>query len=912
MRERLLLSFTVCWVCGSTAACLYSGGRLALAAAGVLLLLAAAAAWAGLGWRYTAVLGMAVIAACLYWEWSEGRNISSLPEALGRSSALLNEMPVRAEGSIVSTVERDGDRVDFIVKLSGIALLGNSGNAADIHPTASSQQEEAGEGGNMTSLDGEKLTVQLKLQAESEIDIAGQWQRGDRVALSGAVELPGEARNFGGFDYRAYLATQHMHWLLKLDGTASAEVTPPEGWSPAMLLRWTDQARSAMGAKLGQLFQPRHSGYMKGLIIGFQDDLDPDIFQQFSQLGLTHILAISGMHVAVYVGALLFIWKRCRLTRETALTLTLLLVPVYVLLSGAGPSVVRAGLMSMIALYAARVQVLGDGRNILSAAALAMLLWNPYLLLSVSFQLSFLVTAGLMVYVPMVNLLLRKLPLMLRSAVSVTVVAQLVSFPLTIYYFNQFSLLSFAANLLLVPFITFVVLPLGTLTLLLSACWEGAAGKVADAAELLNNWTFVLVEWMNGFPGAVLIWRSPSLLWICGYYLLLYGLLAVARLRIEARNVPQYMEDETRPLDGSQWAENGQMRAGINGHGELRKAATGWRGKVLQLAPAAALAVLLCQGYRSEELNGAGHISYLDVGQGDSILITTPDGANILVDGGGTVSFGAKEPWRIRRSPFEVGAKTLVPLLKKRGIHRLDAVVLTHADQDHAGGLQAVLESIPVSALLFNGTLTDREPYRKLMRTALAANIKLYSVHQGMTLRPDSATELAVLWPPPPLQNQPQADYDVEKIPVLEEQNHGSVVFRLELNGRNFLFTGDMDEEAEEEIIQSAALSGISQAPRADVLKVAHHGSKTSTGEAWLEFWRPAAAVISAGVNNSYGHPNGGVLDRLAAGHTAVFRTDLQGEIQLNISKGELTVRSKLGAAPAPAAVDLLVDNLVN
>ncbi|WP_258168758.1 ComEC/Rec2 family competence protein [Paenibacillus sp. AR247] len=131
---------------------------------------------------------------------------------------------------------------------------------------------------------------------------------------------------------------------------------------------------------------------MKGLIIGLQDDLDPETYAEFSQLGLTHILAISGMHVAVYVGCLLYIFSLLRLSREKSLLLVMLLVPLYVLLSGVSPSVVRAGIMSMIGLYAARKGMLKDGLNILSAAALLMLLWNPYYLLSVSFQLSFLVT----------------------------------------------------------------------------------------------------------------------------------------------------------------------------------------------------------------------------------------------------------------------------------------------------------------------------------------------------------------------------------------------------------------------------------------------------------------------------------------------------------------------------------------
>lgn len=883
MKKRPLLSFTVCWIAGSSAGCLFSGQKLLFYLAGCLLLLSIYAVCIAVGWGKSAVFGLAIIAAALYWEWNEGRNVSLLPEALGQSAAELNESYMQAEGEIISPVERDGDRVDFTMKLSQLGVSGKEGASS---LAASSVQVK-----------GELIAVQIKLQAEAEIAAAAKWKRGDQVVLEGELEQPGEARNFGGFDYRAYLLTQRIHWLIKGDGAASVQASPPASWGLSSILRWNDAARAALGEEMDRLFQEPHGGYMKGLVLGIQDALDEETFKQFSQLGLTHILAISGMHVAVYVGVLLFILRRCRLTRETALTITVILVPVYVLLSGAGPSIVRAGIMSMIALLAARFGLLKDGMNILAAAALIMLVWNPYLLLSVSFQLSFLVTAGLMVYMPLAAPLLRGLPGWLGSAVSVTLIAQFVSFPLTIYYFNQISLLSFAANLVLVPFITFLVLPLGTLALLLGRLWNAAAGVTAYVAELLNNATFGAVEWMNGFSGGVLIWSSPSLLWICLYYLLLYGLLYSLKRRYEVRLAPQAMEDETKPLaelDQPQSADKRSLGGGnwSGARGSASQmpfqppAAQRWTGPAALLC-SAGLALLLYKGYYAENLGGAGAISYLDIGQGDSILITTPGGAHILVDGGGTVSFGKREEWRIRRSPFEVGAKTLLPLLKRRGIHRLDAVILTHGDQDHAGGLQAVLEGMPVSTLLFNGTLAGREPYRKLMDTALAAGIQLYPVQQGLVLAPADDTELTFLWP------EPQKPVD-PILPEVEDQNHESVVFRLEMNSHSFLFTGDMDKAAEESILEGGREAGISAGQPIDVLKIAHHGSKTATTAAWLNFWNPSAAVISAGVGNLYGHPNAEVLDRLASGGTSVYRTDLQGEIQMMVRREGIMVRHKL------------------
>ncbi|MEK3697697.1 ComEC/Rec2 family competence protein [Paenibacillus sp. FSL R10-2199] len=916
MNRRPLLSFTICWIAGSAAGCLFSGRSLLIYLAGLLLLPAIWAVSGGIRWRTAAVFGLAIAAAAMYWEWSEARNVSLLPEQLGRSATELNEANVTAAGVIASPVERDGDRVDFTLKLSRIGLERQGSQvdetAANVETGAKVATKEkvavvvAADAitGAEEEAKGELVAVQIKLQEESEIAVAALWQRGDRVVIEGELAQPQIARNFGGFDYRAYLLTKKIHWLLKGSGTASVKIAPPASWQLSGILRWNDRMRATLGAEMERLFEEPHAGYMKGLVIGIQEDLDPETFKQFSQLGLTHILAISGMHVAVYVGVILFLLRRCRFTRETALTVTLLLVPAYVLLSGAGPSVVRAGIMSMIALLAARLGILKDGMNILAAAALMMLVWNPYLLLSVSFQLSFLVTAGLMVYTPLAAPLFRCLPNWLGSALSVTFIAQLVSFPLTIYYFNQFSLLSFAANLLLVPFITFLVLPLGTLALLLGRFWNTAALLTVQLAELLNNATFEAVEWVNGFTAGVLIWASPSLLWICLYYGLLYGVLYALKRRTEITLAPQYMEDETRPLTELELpgksrgkAGNTSCRAAPAAAVSSRRAAlafqafpqpdaTRW-GSLAAVLCATGLTLLLYRGYNAGDLDGAGAISYLDVGQGDSILITTPGRAHILVDGGGTVSFGKKEAWRIRRSPFEVGAKTLLPLLKQRGIHRLDAVILTHGDQDHAGGLQAVLEGMPVSALLFNGTLADTEPYTKLMTTALAAGVRLYPVQQGMVLAPDEAAQLHFLWPEPPADGQTLPD-------EVEDQNHESVVFRLEMNGRSFLFTGDMDQAAEEAILQSAQQAGIQAGKPIDILKVAHHGSKTATSADWLTFWHPAAAVISAGVNNLYGHPNGDVLDRLKDENTEVYRTDQHGEIQLRVGKEAIIMRHKL------------------
>ncbi|QKS60038.1 ComEC/Rec2 family competence protein [Paenibacillus barcinonensis] len=856
------------------------------------------------GWL-SMILFAAFIGGIMQWEWNDSHNSSQLPEYLQLSADVIDGLTAIVEGELASDVRVDGDRASFEIQLSSIIVqeVKSPVTSSAIH---------------------ERIIVQVRLMQEQEQSIAAAWKRGDKLTLSGSLVLPGEARNFGGFDYRNYLRTQYIHWMFKVKGADSVTAVTPQGWERINILRWTDSARQLLGSAVDRLFPEPHAGYMKGLIIGMAKDIDPGTYGQFSQLGLTHILAISGTHVAVYVTSLLMLMSWLRLTRETALTVALFLIPAYVLLSGGSPSVIRAGMMSMIGLYMAKRGLARDGLQIISAAALLMMWWNPYFLLNVSFQLSFLVTAGLMIYMPLINRLFSKWPKALAATASVTVTAQLISFPVTILYFNQFSLLSFAANFLLVSLISAVVLPLGTVAMILSFVWFPFAKVLAWVAIQLNQITFLSVECMNSLPGFVMIWASPSLLWITAYYIILYALLYLLYQR-SGGDTPQYCsvgEEDTAPLHRDR--QSMSTRTGGTDQGSLTTlgASVAWpeyasaftaRGAgfytEIKISKAkrwlcGALAIGFVAGlwwaYQPSQPAGTGVVQFLDIGQGDSTLITTPGGKHILVDGGGTINFGGNEAsWKTRRDPYEVGAKVVVPLLKKRGIHHLDAVIATHADQDHAGGLQAVLEQIPVRRLMFNGTTSGKEKFDQLLDTAVQRQIPLFAIRQGMTYKPDQETMLHFLSPEPGALPDSSGE-----IPIYEDQNAASVVFLLEMAGTSMLFTGDMDAVTEQDVLYAiqegsladmAAMRPWSSSPISiDVLKAAHHGSKTSTSEAWLQHWNAKAALISAGVNNTYGHPNPEVMKRLEAVGSQIYRTDQMGEVQMRVKNGAVEVRYKL------------------
>jgi len=854
MFRRPLAAFAACWIMGGASAATFTREGVLLAGLALTAALAAIALARGIGPRPAAACVLAYALAAGHRAWTDARNVTELAELAVRAEA--GEPPAAVDAVLViDTAPRiDGDRVMFRARLESVAY----------------------DGGEPRRLRGERVQVRIRLGRETELDTAATWRRGDRAAVSGALERPGEAVNFGGFDYRAYLRRHRIHWVLEAESAESLAPLGRGGGAVMAVHRGMDRLRGALTGRMAELFSDDQSGYMNGLVLGERTRLDPELYDEFAELGLTHILAISGLHVGVFllgVGSLL---RLLRLPRETTLELTAAAVPFYVLLTGASPSVVRAGLMAMIGLVAARMNRLKDGMNLLAAAALAMLVYDPYYLSDIAFQLSFAVTAGLIALVPPVR---RALPQSGRGRalvdlLVVTVVAQAVSFPLTIFYFNRFHLLSLPANAVIVPFISFIVMPFGSASLLVSFVWPAAGRLLARVTEAANDATFTLVRKLADTPELATIWPTPPLWWIMAWYGAL--LLIASRLpdRSAERDRPPDDEQETRPIAG--WADvpNSQSSAGRT------------LPRMRLVLPAVAAALLLVYAWDPDRFDRTATVAFLDVGQGDAALIRTPAGRHILVDGGGTLRFGKPgDEWRRRLDPFDVGEDVVVPLLMKRGVRKLDLVVATHLDADHIGGLSAVLGKIPAKALLWNGTLSGKEDGEALLRLADERGVRLIAAHRDLEpYRPDDATEIAVLWP------AAGTAAPNGRFPVLKDQNGRSVVLRLTVDGFVFLFTGDIGF-SEERAIMDGLPDGRATV---DVMKIAHHGSRHSTADDWLAYWRPLEAVISAGRNNVYGHPHPDTLGRIAAAGARIRRTDASGETQYRIAAGGLSVRTAL------------------
>ncbi|WP_259391417.1 ComEC/Rec2 family competence protein [Paenibacillus sp. 1011MAR3C5] len=864
MNRRPLVWFAFIFVLGSCAAAglglhgtLYAGGAAVLLAVAAVL-----GRQASKGLAIICLLGFCVAAGERLW--ADSRNVTELQELLevAESEGPRTAYTVHVSGTIISTVEVDGDRAQFRLEAAAIQV-------ADEKPLV---------------MRGERLMVQLRLAAQPEQGIAAAWQRGDQVRVDGELSLPAKATNSGGFDYRRYLRSQGIHWLLKSKGAAALAVEAPaaEAFSAASLYGRVDAARAWLGARLDYLYPPEQAGYMKGLVLGIREDLDPEQFNQFARLGLTHILAISGLHVGVFMYALTGLLKILRQPRERILLFLLAAVPFYVLLTGASPSVLRAGLMAMLGLVAARMGKLKDGLHLIAAAAVVLLLFNPYLLNDVSFQLSFIVTLGLIIGVPPFR---RAMPIWRRGSwvldlVAVTVVAQLVSFPVTIYYFNQFNLLSLLANFVLVPFISMIVMPAGAGALVLSMLWPWGAKLIANLSVIANDGSFAIIGWLADQSIFRQVWGTPSMWWVAAWLLLIgsaFRRLGRGNARLVKDGHPAAQPEQGEETALLQTEETMLLRdrqSGIYGYGS---SITEKRSRVYRplIIHALIAMLLLVYAYIPDALDRTATVSFLDVGQGDAALIRTASGKHILVDGGGAISFRKPgEEWRDRSDPFEVGSKVLVPILKDRGVHRIDLLILSHMDTDHIKGLIAVVEEIPVKRIWWNGTLRSSEDSSRLMEAAIRADIPLYAPIAGERWSLDHETHLDVLWPAERMSD----------IPVIKDQNELSLVVAIQLYESRFLFTGDISVRTEGEIVRMTRERLMVPQEPIDMMKVAHHGSRHSTGNEWLAYWRPSGAVASVGATNTYGHPHPDVLGRLEAAGVVLWRTDTGGEARFQVS----------------------------
>lgn len=852
LRISPIVTISICWIVGNVVIGVLEIGTAFAVMTILVLTLIVCLLVKQLSIKMLIILILCLILGGAQRYWVDSHNTSTLQEWMEQEQ--LEVATIEALGTIMSAVEVDGNRVNFDFKTSQVTL-----------PT----QPQA--------TFSENVRVQITLQDELELEQAAQWTRGTSIEIKGELSPPSSATNDGGFDYQRFLYYKHIHWLVKIKGASNVEfIQEKESFNIYQALQLVDLGRDKLAAPFDQLFLPEESGYLKGLILGIREELDPEQFRQFSTLGLTHILAISGLHVAVFMYIVTAFLRMLRFSKEKMIYTLLILIPFYVLFTGGSPSIIRAGIMAMLGLIAAKLHLLKNGLSLIAVTAFALVIIDPYMIHNISFQLSFVVTLGLIIGVPPLSkaLVKNKSLKWLTDLLAVTLVAQLVSFPLSIYYFNQFHLLSLVANFMLVPFISFIVMPLASFALFVAHLQVSIAKPIATVVSWFNEASFSIVAWMSKASSLHMIWATPALWWIFVYYgVLLWGTKLVVQYNERIDHLNKHHD------------ERDSITAPLHGTNEYEiifpvKKQRMWHSHKLSPTLCVIMTIVtLLYGYYPNAFSNAAIVSFIDIGQGDASFIRTAEGKHILIDGGGTISFLKDDDmWKKRQDPFEVGKDVLVPLLMKRGVHQLDILIISHLDSDHIGGLIEVIRTIPVKEIWWNGSYRAHQDVDELFTIALEKNINLRTPLVGDKMIIDKNTSVEILWP-------------LEMLPhvLVEQQNQNehSLVLLLNIYETTFLYTGDIGVATEEALV--ARWHEASYESRAvDVMKVAHHGSRHSTSYTWLSVFEPVISVISSGKYNTYGHPHPDTLSRLKDYDSIVFRTDLNGEVQFRIEKDKL------------------------
>jgi competence protein ComEC len=730
----------------------------------------------------------------------------------------------------------------------------------------------------------EQFTLQLAPKAAARISVTLKHNQklylnyGQQVEAVAKIRSPRNFQNPASFDYVGYLAGQHIYWTGSVSDPSGIRILAGRcgSWS----ISWLYAVRTWALDRLTRLYpDDQHtSALLQATLLGETSGIERPWTDDFRVTGTYHALVISGQHVSVLALTLLFILRLLRLRRIPALFVASAASWFYAFISGFSSPVVRAAggfTLFLAASYCYRkTRIL----NVLAAVGLIYLAFDPDELFDPSFQLSFLSAAAIAVfaipvmerwteplrmavkrfdqsgYDPLVEhkaaqwrvelrLLAETLHawsglseraaryLVEKGALAAAFIAEAVIVSASVQFGLALPMIAYFHRLSLTGLsANIVVIPLLSLVVPLGfASIVAAWHPLATVTKILLQWAELVAGWHVHFEPA---WRMTAIpVWVSVAFAISLMLLAFAVRRARVHR--------------SRWI-------------------------AAALACSLALFATICrQPWKPDIQPHVLELTAIDVSQGDSLLLVFPDGETMLVDAGGFPGMGRM----VRKPQLDMGEDVISPYLWSRRIRRIDYAVLTHGHSDHMGGLAAILDNFRPRALWI-GAEPETEEWKKIQHHAAMDHVPIVSLNRSTPAILIGGAHLRVL--------APSLDYT----PGDTAQNNDSLVFEVTYGHKTLLLTGDAERPVEDELVATGDLGPVT------LLKVGHHGSRTSSSEEFLDRVNPRFAVISDGYKNQFHHPHPDVLKRLAERHAAIFRTDQRGLITFRTDGNNVSIET--------------------
>lgn len=641
----------------------------------------------------------------------------------------------------------------------------------------------------------------------------------DEVKVSAKLSPSEGYRNFNTSSLDQYLKSQNLH---KRSFTKSPllieKLKSGKKLSP---LRIISRLRQKFQLGIEKHFpDPRtrtlssQGAVVEALLLGERGRMNPEFSQSLQSAGIYHLFAISGAHIAIISFLLFSFFKLLRIPNRMNYVLLIIFLSFFALLVEGRPSVLRATIMALAFLFGKLIWRNVNLLNTLSIAAFFLLLLNPFNLFSLGFQLTFAATFSIILFFPKIITHLPRLPLRISEIFALSLTAQLGVLPLIVLRFNRVTFSSLLLNFAAIPLVG-LIMACGYIFLLLTFTISFAAEFLSRVIHFLVDFLISISHILDPIPALSFRVPTPSVIILLGYFLFFGSLLLPTRIRKQKL--------------------------------------------ITSLLFIAFLALLVTYPFSSHSRNLK--LTFIDVGQGDSILVEFPGRKKMLVDGGGNPE-----------ETFDIGERVVSPFLWKKGIKTIDFLVLTHAHPDHMNGLKAVARNFKINEYWEAFSPQENESYDEFKRL-LFSKTTSRRMFRGYEENIDGV-KIEVL-------NPKQADPYVFRV-----HNDHSLVLRIIYGQTVVLLTSDIGKEVEED------LEEFYQTLKSQILKSPHHGSDSSSSEDFLKAVSPQVLIISVGRGNRYNLPDQAVLDRYEETGAKVYRTDQIGAVEISSDGKNISVRT--------------------